>query len=174
MPTLTLATDQLLKRVGRQEAVNPYAVALILTEVTFRDSIFRLCETIYCGISIAVWGKDPNLTVGHCQVAFHFWRQRYGRRTLLLLLGTWNYYESYQVCCTFLSSRNYKSIRELLIAYNGRPSKLYVQRFAKNLSFVRKRLLELRLPASDALETSPVIQKIVSESLPCNPHSSIA
>jgi hypothetical protein len=128
----------LLRRIDERGDINPYAVAFIMTERMFRGPVFRSAEFFYSVISILVFRIEPRITVGHCQVSFGYWRSHYGRNTLSLLLGTLSLRESYRVCCIYLDANQRSSLREILVAYNGRPSKLYVQRFMQNLQLINR------------------------------------
>ena len=131
----------LLRRLDGTQEVNAYALALILTEMQFRGILLRTCEIAWCAILIYCFRKEPTLTVGACQVGFRFWSRRFGRRSILVLLATFDNVSSYNVCCDYLSQRPIGDIRMLLINYNGRPSPLYVRGFHAHLSLV---LSELR------------------------------
>lgn len=133
----------LLSQIGESESINHHAVAFIMTEREFRGPFFRWAELLYASISILVLQSEPRITLGHCQVSFGYWRAHYGRNTLLLLLGTMSLKESYKICCLYLHKNGRGSLRESLVAYNGRPSKLYVDRFFKNLNLVN---MALRCP----------------------------
>ncbi len=130
----------LLQRLSRYGVINPYAVALILTERAFRGPFFRMGEFLYCLFSILIFRTEPKLTVGHCQVSFVYWRAYYGKSTTSLLLGTFSFTESCKICCLYLDANKRNTIREMLVCYNGRPSNLYVSRFTENLKSVRDSL----------------------------------
>jgi hypothetical protein len=86
---------------------------------------------------IVIKGKDPNLTVGKCQVSFRFWRARFGANTAKLLRLTFDDVASYQVCCDYLKTVADRPLQKLLTAYNGRPSALYAKSFQDNLMLVQ-------------------------------------
>jgi len=54
-----------------------------------------------------------------------------------LLQATFDDVASYQICCDYLEAENRNTLRELLIAYNGKPSVLYVDLFHRNLALVK-------------------------------------
>lgn len=112
-----------------------------MTEREFRGPLFRWAELLYSAISILVFRVEPQITLGHCQVSFDYWRSHYGRDTFLLLVGTLRLKENYKICCLYLRKNQRDSLREILVAYNGRPSKLYVERFLENLQLVNRSLL---------------------------------
>jgi hypothetical protein len=118
--------------------INPYAVAFIMTERTFRGPFFRWAELFYSFFSIFVFRIEPQITLGHCQVSFDYWRRYYGRDTFSLLLGTLSLRESYKICCIYLHANRRDSLRETVVAYNGRPSNLYLERFLQHLQFVNQ------------------------------------
>jgi hypothetical protein len=124
--------------MDESENINPHAIAFIMTERMFRGPFFRWAELFYAFISILVFRIEPQITLGHCQVSFDYWRSHYGRDTLSLLLGTLSLRESYKICCIYLHANQRNSLRETLVVYNGRPSKLYVERFLHNLQLVNQ------------------------------------
>jgi hypothetical protein len=135
----------LLHRIDERGDINPCAVAFVMTERMFRGPFFRWAELFYSVISILVFRIEPRITVGHCQVSFGYWRSHYGRDTLSLLLGTLSLRESYKVCCIYLDANQRSSLREILVAYNGRPSKLYVERFMQNLQLINRSMAAVAL-----------------------------
>jgi hypothetical protein len=136
-----------LRHIVEGDEINPYAVAFILTERMFRGPFFRMGELLYSAISTLVFRVEPRITVGHCQVSFAYWRGHYGNDTFLLLLGTLSLRESYKVCCTYLRENQRSSLSEVLVSYNGRPSKLYVQRFMQNIHLVNESITMMRMVA---------------------------
>jgi hypothetical protein len=138
--------SQLLRKLGNQGPINAQAVALMLTERNFRGSFFRIAELCYSAIVVYLFRRDPAVTLGHSQVSFPYWRRRYGKNNASLLLATLSEVASYELCCIYLETNRRDTLRELLICYNGKPSKLYATLFIENLGTVRQRLAQLRLP----------------------------
>lgn len=130
----------LLRQLSQHGHINAYAVALILTERSFRGPVFRLGELLYALFCIVILRVEPRVTIGHCQVSFSYWRQRYGTNWFRLLLSAQSVTVSYEICCAYLAANPTDGVREMLIRYNGRPSKLYVVRFMHHLDLVRSRL----------------------------------
>jgi hypothetical protein len=112
-------------------------MAFLLTESKFRSFLFRLGEVAYAAFLLQFLSTEPRLTLGTAQIAFRFWRQRYGRNNLRLLLATFSDHENYTLCCEFLRSQPSHSPHELITAYNGRPSLLYAMTFSENLKLCR-------------------------------------
>jgi hypothetical protein len=125
-----------LYRLSRRGTVDPYAVTFILTEMRFRGPLFRLCELGYAMFFILVLGREPKVTLGHCQVSFPYWRAYSGRSNLTLFLGVLSSYSSYAVCCSYLKLNRKNTIDEMIVNYNGKPTTLYVEVFRKNLALV--------------------------------------
>jgi hypothetical protein len=151
----------LLFRLRRLGPINDIAVALMLTESRFRTLPARIVECLMATFKILVIGKDPNLTMGKCQVSFRFWRARFGANTIELLRSTFDDVASYQVCCDYLKTVADRPLHELLTAYNGRPSALYAKSFQDNLMLVQsvraiqeRRILE-RMAAKRELRDDP-------------------
>ena len=142
-----------LLNLHKNGGINPYAVAFLLTESSFRGTFFRICELIYSAGVVFIGRVDPKITLGHCQVSFPYWRHQFGKKNLSLLASTLSFSHSYSICCAYLAANQNSSVRQMLVAYNGRPSKLYVQRFEQNLRFVRSNLKALRMNAADSLAT---------------------
>lgn len=118
------------------KSINVIAMALLLTESRFRKLPWRISETIIAIFSLYCLRKEPTLTMGKCQVAFRYWRDRYGENNFRLLWSTFDDVSSYQVCCDYLVSNSRTNIRDILICYNGRPSTLYVREFQRNRALV--------------------------------------
>jgi hypothetical protein len=142
---------RLLRQLRKPEGINPYAVAFILTERMFRGPFFRMGEFLYSIMFLLIFRIDPKITLGHCQVSFPYWRRHYGTDTLSLLMATWSLADSYQLCCNFLAANEGKSIQQMLVSYNGKPSKIYVEYFTQNLRRVRVNLEVLKIPVHDPL-----------------------
>ena len=127
----------LLFRLRPLGPINEAAVALLLTESQFRPLPARIAECLVAIYEIMIRGKEPNLTMGKCQVSFRFWRARFGPHTLKLLRSTFDDVSSYQVCCDYLKTVKSKTSQGLLVAYNGRPSVLYVKTFYDHLMLIQ-------------------------------------
>lgn len=141
----------LLRRINAFGPINPYAVAFILTERTFRGPVFRVMELLYSAMLIFVVRSEPRITVGHSQVSFQFWRSYFGQRNSALLFGTLSLAVSYKVCCLYLEAHEPQSLKQMLILYNGKPSQLYASRFLENLELV------LTLAANMRIETAKML-----------------
>lgn len=141
----------LLRRISESGPINPYAVAFVLTERTFRGPLFRMLELLHSLILIFIFRCEPMTTVGHSQVAFQLWRCHFGERSGALLLGTLSLISSYEVCCLYLEINKRSSVRDMLICYNGKPSKLYVERFEENVSLVLGLAASMRIATTKLL-----------------------
>ena len=139
----------LLRKLSRRGAINPHAVAFILTERTFRGPFFRTAELCYGAFCVYALRRDPNVTLGHCQVSFRYWRRRYGNDNVSLFLATLSDVASYEVCCTYLEANKKVTLEETIICYNGKPSVLYAKLFFENLARVRECVSQLRLLVID-------------------------
>ena len=137
---------RLLAQVRSDRAIDPIAVALILTEMRFRGPLFRLCEVILAWWIIFIARDEPRLTLGTCQVTFSYWRQRFGRDNRKILTAAFDDLENYEVCTLYLSQHQSHSLENILIRYNGRPSHLYANLFHKNLKRVRSLIVRLDEP----------------------------
>jgi hypothetical protein len=142
---------RLLHKTSCGATVNPYAITFMLTEMEFRGPLFRVAEIVYAAFYLLVLRRDPTVTLGHCQVSFQYWRQKYGRRNILLLLGATNAKDSYDVCQLFLENNRRESLKGLLIRYTGMPSCLYAELFAANLIAVRRCMNETGLQPTQLL-----------------------
>jgi hypothetical protein len=136
---------ELLRKLREPVVVNPHAVAFILTERTFRGPCFRIAEICYGAFCVYVLRRDPNVTLGHCQVSFPYWRRRYGNNNVSLFLAALSDVASYEVCCTYLEANKKATLVETIICYNGKPSVLYAKLFFENLSRVQECVSQLRL-----------------------------
>ena len=125
-----------LVRLRRHGPINPYAVAFILTEMKFRGPFFRFCEFWYSLLWILTKRCDPKVTLGRCQVSFSYWRRYFGPDNVALFLGVLNDVTNYEICCLYLSENKTEGIDQMIIRYNGKPSKLYVQTYFENLKLV--------------------------------------
>jgi hypothetical protein len=117
-------------------SINTHAVAFILTEMRFRGPLFRACEIIYALWFIYVLRREPNVTLGKCQVSFRYWRKRYGDNNPALFRAVFDDIANYRVCCDYLQNNRRDTLREMIICYNGRPSVLYVKLFYEHLGLV--------------------------------------
>lgn len=125
----------LASQLNKCGSINPYAVAFIMTEMKFRGSLFRACEILYALWIIFILRREPQLTLGKCQVAFRYWRERYGNNNFLLFRAVLDDIANYNICCDYINMNRQNSIKETIICYNGRPSVLYVKSFFENLEF---------------------------------------
>lgn len=137
----------LLRKLSRRGAINLHAVAFMLTEREFRGPFFRLAELCYAAFCVYALRRDPNVTLGHCQVSFPYWRHRYGNNSVSLFLATLSDVACYEVCCAYLDANKKVTLIEMIICYNGKPSALYAKLFYGNLARVRKYASQLRLSA---------------------------
>jgi hypothetical protein len=128
----------LLRRVN--QPANEVALALVLTERGFRRLPERIVETLVALYYLYVRKEEPNLTMGECQVAFAFWRRRF-KSNAALLIATFSQLRSYYVCCDYLSAKQFSSVKDLLVFYNGKPSHVYVRNFCINLQLIRRVIL---------------------------------
>jgi hypothetical protein len=129
-------TQRLLKFVSQLRdgaPINCNAVAFILTEMRFRGVLFRICEVVYALWTLYALRREPQLTLGKCQVSFKYWRAYAGTNNWKLFRAAFNDMENYKVCCEYLRINSRANLREIIIGYNGRPSTLYVRLFYKNL-----------------------------------------
>jgi hypothetical protein len=140
---------ELLRKLGRRGAINPHAVAFILTERKFRGPLFRLAELCYGAFCVCVLRREPNITLGHCQVSFSYWRRRYGNDNVSLFLATLSDLASYEICCSYLEANKRVTLVETIICYNGKPSVLYAKLFFDNLARVRECVSQLGLKVID-------------------------
>jgi hypothetical protein len=163
------ALRQLLRRLDARAPINPYAVAFMLTESAFRGPLFRLAELCYSAFLIFLFRRDPKVTLGYCQVSFSYWRHRYGNNNASLFLATLSDVASYEICCSYLDSNKKSTIKEMLIHYNGRPSKLYRTLFLENLDQVRESIIQLRLASAGnriwASACSPMLRLFADDTL---------
>ena len=149
---MTIQTARpLLRRISAGGSINPYAIAFILTERTFRGPVVRVMELLYSAVLIFIGRSEPRITIGHSQVSFQFWRFCFARRNSALLFGALSLEASYRVCCLYLEAHQPQSLRQMLICYNGKPSQLYASRFIENLNIV------LTLAASMRIETARML-----------------
>lgn len=118
--------------IHKRGEVNTYAIAFILTEMRFRGPLFRTCEVIYAYWLIYVTHREPNLTLGKCQVSFKHWRTRFGNNNLRMLFAFFDDLDNYAVCCDYLNLNPTNDPTQAIIRYNGRPSPLYASLFRKN------------------------------------------
>jgi hypothetical protein len=132
--------QHLLFRLRNEGFINIYAVSFVLTEMHFRKFHFRVAEIVYAWIIVLFLRRDPKITIGLAQVSFSYWRSHFGEGTIRLFLGAFDPITNYKVCCDYLGRNSKNSIDEMLIAYNGRPSSLYVTTFYQNLSIVLRAL----------------------------------
>ena len=116
-------------------SINPYAVAFIMTEMKFRGPLFRACEILYALWIIFIFRREPQLTLGKCQVAFRYWRERYGNNNFLLFRAVLDDIANYNICCDYINMNRRNSLKDTIICYNGRRSVLYVKSFCENLEF---------------------------------------
>jgi hypothetical protein len=140
---------ELLRKLSRRGAINSHAVAFMLTERAFRGPLFRIVELCYAAFCVYALRREPNVTLGHCQVSFPYWRRRYGNNSASLFLATLSDVASYEVCCAYLDANKRVTLIETIICYNGKPSALYAELFFGNLARVRKCVSQLRLSAID-------------------------
>jgi hypothetical protein len=124
---------RLLKRARRDGRVNPVAVALILTEMRFRGPVLRLGEIGFALWLIYIRRREPRLTLGICQVSFNFWRKKFGTNNRRLFAAVFDDFANYAMCEFYLSHYIDKTTDQLLVRYNGRPSRLYRTLFYRNL-----------------------------------------
>lgn len=122
-----------LQRLDARGPINSYAVALILTEMKFRGPMFRLLEIAFANAYLVLRGHDPSVTLGRCQVGMKYWRLYFDHKNLIPIRTAFDQLANYDVCCLYLEHNKRASLREMLIAYNGKPSRLYVQSFSMNL-----------------------------------------
>jgi len=78
-------------------------------------------------------------------VSFSYWRLRYGKKNIALFFATLSEVASYEVCCIYLEMNKRHSIKEMIICYNGKPSRLYTSLFFANLERVKESIAQLRL-----------------------------
>ena len=105
----------------------------MLTEMKFRGPAFRGFEIIFALCLLYAFRREPNLTLGKCQVSFSYWRRRFGNSNFALFRGVLNDLDNYKVCCDYLEANPRSNVRDMLISYNGRPSVLYVRVFHHHL-----------------------------------------
>jgi hypothetical protein len=110
-----------------------------------------MCEVIFLLAHIAIHRRDPEITLGKCQVGIQFWRKRYPN-TFKLLAALHDDVANYNVCCDFLATKAARNIKEILIAYNGRPTHAYAVRFGRNLSSIGKVVDAARLNRINSLQ----------------------
>jgi len=130
---------RLLKLIREIESVapaDPYAIALMLTESEFRGPLFRFLEIIFAVYLIQTQQTLRQITLGKCQVRLKFWQEKYGSKILDLVKAFNSNRSNYEVCRHYLSQIPDRDIKTVAIFYNGRPSKLYVDRLKNNLNLV--------------------------------------
>lgn len=140
-----------LRQLHERGPINPYAVALILTESHFRGPLFRFCELTYAVLMLSLFNKAPRLTLGKCQVGLAHWQNVFGTRVSTLVWAALDDICNYDVCCEYLSTRKYDGLREAAIQYNGRPSHLYVRILRQNLLAVISGMERLNVDCGVAL-----------------------
>jgi hypothetical protein len=133
-----------LIRLRRHGPVDPTAVAFMLTEMHFRGALFRILEVAYAASVIYFLRREPNITLGLCQVSFCYWRARYGANNLRLLRAVFDEVENYRICCDYLHKNHGHDIHRTIIAYNGRPSALYVKLFFGHLELIMSVIAALK------------------------------
>jgi hypothetical protein len=128
-----LRISRLCRQIAACQTVNPVAIALLLTEMRFRGTVFRLCEVLYAAWYLYVVGCEPKVTLGISQVSFFYWRRRFGLNNTLLLKSVFDDFSNYEVCCAYLDLRDQSKASDVLTYYNGRPSRPYANLFFQNL-----------------------------------------
>ena len=141
----TLRLVRLANQLQGDGSFNSYAVALMLTEIRFRGPVVRGFEIIFAVWLIYVFRREPNLTLGKCQVSFQYWRRRFGNSNFALFRGVLNDLDNYKVCCDYLNENRRSNVRDMLISYNGRPSVLYVRLFHRHMETLDSMVRRLKL-----------------------------
>jgi hypothetical protein len=126
----------LLHQIGRAEPVNLYALAFMMTESHFRGPFLRACEIAWMLVCFGILRRNPNLTLGVCQVKIDYWTEMFGRRSSKLVWAIMDDKSNYRICCKYLDDHKLGSLEASAIQYNGRPSCLYVQHLTLNLARV--------------------------------------
>lgn len=132
-----------LRTLSERGPVNAYAVAFILTESYFRGWFWRFCELAYAVLTMSIVGRVPSVTLGKCQVGLVHWQNAFGTKIPNLVRAVLSDVSNYDVCCAYLNIRECRSLRELAIHYNGKPSHLYVLLLRSNLLAVTSALGKL-------------------------------
>lgn len=124
----------LANQLNKNGPINPHAIAFILTEMKFRGPFIRTCEIVFAVWNIYALRREPNVTLGKCQVSFWYWRRRFGNNNLALIRATLDDAANYRICCDYLDLNFRSSLKDTIICYNGRPSRLYVKVFYEHLA----------------------------------------
>jgi hypothetical protein len=140
-----LRISRLCRQVAARQTVNPVAIALLLTEMRFRGTVFRLCEVFYAVWYLYIVGREPKVTLGISQVSFIYWRRRFGSNNPLLLKSVFDDFSNYEVCCAYLALCDQSKLSDVLTRYNGRPSRPYANLFFQNLTQVNSVIAKTRL-----------------------------
>ena len=105
------------------------AVAIILTEMQFRGPLFRSAEILYAAYEILIRRREPVVTIGLAQVSFEYWRAAYGSNLMTMFAAAFSPRAHHDICCAYLATHPTANIQAQLIAYNGKPSRIYVETF---------------------------------------------
>jgi hypothetical protein len=140
-----------LRQLHERGPVNPYAVALILTECHFRGPLFRFCELTYAVVMLGFFKAPSKLTLGKCQVGLVYWQYVFGTRIWALVRATLDDICNYDVCCEYLRTHQCTGLKDTAIQYNGKPSYLYVRMLRNNLLIVAAAMERLNIDCNTAL-----------------------
>jgi len=123
-------------RSGAGVAANDLVVAIVATEMSFRPAWWRLLE--YC--AYVLLGRP--CTIGWCQAHSRFWEEILHARRFKLVPKLFRAEFHYLVASERVKAIGRFDQRNVLICYNGRPSREYVER----VTFVVKycRMLQIR------------------------------
>jgi hypothetical protein len=140
MPTLKSEAQRLLYDLSKHftpAELDSSVCALILTESYFRPVVFRLAELLFAAFYMLVMRRDPRTTIGTAQVGVAYWRELYPRSCSLLLAST-SSLGNYRACCHHRRIKKGFEVSEILISYNGIPTRSYVERYLERLTAVKE------------------------------------
>lgn len=127
-----------VRKFEAKSELNLTALALLMAEQRFRGPFFRAAEIFIVAARVLPRRRLDRVTLGISQVQLHYWREFFPYSDISILFKTLSIINNYKMCNAYLSKKTYQNERELLDFYNGRPSRIYVEEFRKNLREMQK------------------------------------